>query len=243
MRIASLILCVIGVALSGFLAFKWYQQTTGSKDPSIQASIALLPLVEQAGGDLSSDPAIQQLKTRLLGWKILAGGALAGIIGIYFVMNFQGIIAGVLMIAPGAVMGYFDVRTFIFTGAMVLAGVFALFVWKKPKPEKKKKKSYAEDYDLYEDGIVEEYEDAVEVEEEDGILGEYKEEAEELPSDALVVEEEVKVKAKPKIPQKIDKFRCYSCSEILRTANPVPVGKKIRCPNCSDITKILPLET
>ena len=50
-----------------------------------------------------------------------------------------------------------------------------------------------------------------------------------------------KSKKAKKIVQSISRFACLGCRYVLRTRTPVPIGKKILCPNCERATPIRPI--
>ncbi len=116
MRMVTLILGILGGLAAGFLGFKWYSDASEAKE--------LLAALKGMGGDTSE---IDGLVTASY---ILMAGLAAGIAG--GVLGLKGNkVGGILMILFGALPAVWAPKALVFSGLLILAGIFGLLV--KPK--------------------------------------------------------------------------------------------------------------
>ncbi len=126
MRVAVLILAILGSLSAGFLGYRW-KTDADTVMPTIEAVRAL------AADDPTAQAKIQEVDRLVIAtWCLLGAvgvGLVAGFVGFYG----QGLIAAALLAAAVIVPAIFEPRTLVFTSPLALAAILALFI-RKPRP-------------------------------------------------------------------------------------------------------------
>ncbi|SHI20034.1 hypothetical protein SAMN02745823_03324 [Sporobacter termitidis DSM 10068] len=126
MRIAVLILVILGAAASFILGIKWLSDFSAYK--------AEIAAVSELSEEISSDPEIAKAMKDVVTLKncayvLLAGGIVA--LAAVFLMGKLGKISAVIILAAGIVPAFFSPMSLAFTWLLLLGGILAFFV--KPK--------------------------------------------------------------------------------------------------------------
>ncbi len=189
MKYVVFLIALAGAGASGYLCYTWYSQGIADvTEAEIQKAQDQLAQDKARGqrGRGARETNVAERVGRFRSWMYLGISAGLGLLGAFIVLTRLGILAAIVMIPMPIVTGYFYLPSFLFTGAILLAGLLAVFVWPLPKEKKEK-------------------------------------------------ESESRSTATPKV---VSSFACESCHSVLKTANPVPVGKRIKCPKCAHPTLI-----
>jgi hypothetical protein len=117
MRIAGLILGILGGLAAGLLGMKWLSDANQLKE--------LTDFVRQTGGDTSD---IDKLVTAAY---VLIGAMVLGIVGGVLAFMGKGKIAAVLMLVAGILPAVFEPKALVFTFILLIGAVVSFFA--KPK--------------------------------------------------------------------------------------------------------------
>ena len=117
MRIAGLILGILGGLIAGFLGMKWM----GDAD-SLKASI-------EAARKLGANMA--ELDKMIMASYMLIGAMVAGIVGGILAMMGKGKIAALLMLAGAILPAIWAPKSLVFTCILLLGGIVSFFA--KPR--------------------------------------------------------------------------------------------------------------
>lgn len=140
MRVLVFLLALAGAGASGFLSYTWWQDIgslSSEEVEELKSKALAMKAMQLPGAEQLVEDAVK-IERRHQSWMFLAGAAVAGLLGAILVLGRRGIFAALLMIPLPIIAAYFHVTTLIFSGALLLAGCLAIFVWPKPKETMKK---------------------------------------------------------------------------------------------------------
>ncbi len=130
MRYVVLIFGLLGVAGSGFIVYKWGTQWLDNHQ-LYPVQLKLLEAMQKSSEAGTEDQlkAVTQWYTRERALPFVCASAVLGLIGILVSFTGRGLSAAVLLIVTGAgpaLLG--EPFVVIYTGGLILAGFFSLFV-------------------------------------------------------------------------------------------------------------------
>ncbi|HEY9061606.1 MAG TPA: hypothetical protein VIO64_14025 [Pseudobacteroides sp.] len=124
MRIAVIIIVILGSLVSAGLGAKWVSDYNGSK----QELASLSETSKELGLDISSE--MKELeKARNCGYALILCGIIA-LISV-FLLRRLGKISAIIIIITGIIPVFFTAITLVFTFMLILGGILGFFV--KPK--------------------------------------------------------------------------------------------------------------
>lgn len=154
--------------------------------------------------------------------KFVAGAIVMGLLGAVLILFGRGMLASVLMAPLPLIAGATYFLWLIVSVPLLVASILAAFVHPRRKPV------LEESATPKEKPKVEEPTPVVQAEPKSKVAKVKRNKAHagsQLTRIVLTLET-------------VTRFQCEHCTSTLRTSNPVPVGKKIHCPNCGDVTRI-----
>ncbi|MEM6996900.1 MAG: hypothetical protein AAF721_40735 [Myxococcota bacterium] len=117
MRIAAMILGIVGGLFSALLGMKWQGDANRHADA--------LAAAQQLGANVAEFESLMTAS-----WFLVAG-LVAGVVGVVFLVRKQNRLAGAVMLGMAILPALFAAKALVGTAVLALAGVFALLAKSK----------------------------------------------------------------------------------------------------------------
>jgi hypothetical protein len=129
MRIAVLILALLGAVTAGFLGYKWFSD---SRSPEVKAARDLAEALGQLPGAEDAKAKVAEHDRLVLASYFLMGAFVLGIAGGALAYTGKGVIAGIILLVAAGVPAVLAPKSLVFSCPLVVAGVLSFLI--RPAP-------------------------------------------------------------------------------------------------------------